>query len=176
MAAKRPRGSHKAGTNGTPFTQKRRERYLAVLEETGIKVVARREVGVSDTTVRNHRQRTEGFREAEEEALRMYRAGIEREIHRRGIDGVDEPIYWQGAVVGWVKRYSDRLLELHAKRHIPEYRTQVKVDQTNVNAELPLKDLARLSPESRRELRSILERERDRFSDEQVEEDPQEDA
>jgi len=164
-------GAHGPGTLGTPFTEDRRAIYLAALETTGIKITARREAGVTDTTVRNHRRKTEGFKEAEAEATRAYRARIEAEIHRRGIEGVEEPIYWQGEVVGHVIKYSDKLLELHAKRHIPEYRTQVKVDQTTVHAELPFKELESMSPESQRQLREILERERGRLDEDEKREE-----
>ena len=35
---------------------------------------------------------------------------IEAEARRRAVDGVDEPVYYQGKEVGTVRRYSDVLL------------------------------------------------------------------
>jgi len=61
-------------------------------------------------------------------ALKTYCEAVEAEIHRRAIEGVNEPVFYQGEVVGHVTRYSDRMLELHAKRHIPEYRERQQVD------------------------------------------------
>jgi len=45
---------------------------------------------------------------------------IRAELVRRAIDGIDEPIYHQGVIVGEVRRYSDRLLEFLARTRLPE--------------------------------------------------------
>ena len=45
---------------------------------------------------------------------------IEAEIIRRSIEGIDEPVYQGGRLVGFVRKYSDRLLELAAKAALPE--------------------------------------------------------
>ena len=50
---------------------------------------------------------------------------MEHEIFRRAQEGWDEPVYggrYRQEVVGSVRRYSDRLLELRAKALMPEYR------------------------------------------------------
>lgn len=46
---------------------------------------------------------------------------IRAEIRRRAIDGVEEDVYYQGDVVGQVRRYSDSLLAKLAEAHLPEY-------------------------------------------------------
>lgn len=148
--ASKPKRSSKSGLCQTPFRPERRATYLSVLQATGEKVLARAEVGVHGWTVSKLRESDPKFREAEEEAMRLYRAGIAEEIHRRAIDGVKEPIYWQGKVVGWIVRYSDTLLKFHAKRHIPEYRDSLKIDQkTAVSGSVDLRDLRDLPPEER---------------------------
>jgi hypothetical protein len=40
---------------------------------------------------------------------------LEREAWRRAVEGFDEPVHYQGEVVGYVKKYSDRMLELLLK-------------------------------------------------------------
>ena len=46
---------------------------------------------------------------------------------RRAIDGFEEPVFYQGAVVGAVRKYSDRMLELLLKGHAPEkYKDRVQ--------------------------------------------------
>ena len=158
-----------SGCNGTEFlgNPERVTLYLNVLEETGEHVIARREVGVSHATVNAARKKDKDFFEAEAEALRVYRAKLAMEINRRGFKGWDEPVYYLGKEVGYVRKYSDRLAELHIKRHCPEYRDRVQVDQTNVNADLPMKDLSKLSKESRADLRKILQREREKLKQEE---------
>lgn len=158
VATKRPRGKQKAGTLGTNFTEERRQRYLDELQEHGEPALARREVGITAEAVRQHRKKTKGFAEAEEEAMRVYRAGLALEIHRRGVEGVQEPIYWQGMVVGWVTKYSDRLLELHAKRHIPEYRDKFTVTNEHSGTIGLLSDLSGLPADVRRDLKKVLKK------------------
>lgn len=53
---------------------------------------------------------------------------IRAEIRRRAIDGVEEPVYHLGAIVGHVTKYSDRMLELMAKAQVPEYGDKTRVE------------------------------------------------
>lgn len=149
----------KPGPKGpTKFTEARRQEYLDRLKEVGEdgRVMARRAVGVTKATIVGYREKDPEFRELEEEALRIYRARIAEEIHRRGIDGVQEPIYHQGVVVGWVTRYSDKLLALHAKRHIKEYRDHYTVEQEHSGSINLLADLESLPADLRERLRGLL--------------------
>ena len=61
-------------------------------------------------------------------AKEFYREKISHVIHDRAIDGWEEPVYFQGVVIGHIQKFSDRLLELQAKRHCPEYRDKSQVD------------------------------------------------
>lgn len=63
-----------------------------------------------------------------EMAHEFYREKISHVIHDRAVDGWEEPVYYQGECIGHVQKYSDRLLELQAKRHCPEYRDKSQVD------------------------------------------------
>lgn len=153
------RGPNKAGNSSSKFTASRREKYLAILRDTGEPATARDEVGICYGTIVEHRRKTPGFRDDEEESLRQYRATIGKEIHRRAIEGVDEPVFYLGEVAGYVRKYSDRLLIEHAKRHVPEYREKIKIDQTGTLT-VGMADLGSLSEESRNDLRRILEREK----------------
>lgn len=47
---------------------------------------------------------------------------IRNELFRRAIEGVDEPVFHQGEIVGHVRRYSDRLLAKMADAYLPEFR------------------------------------------------------
>lgn len=63
-----------------------------------------------------------------DQALQDYRESLEAEVHRRAVDGWDEPVYQKGEMVGLIRRHSDRMLELLIKKNIPEYRDKVSVD------------------------------------------------
>ena len=146
------------GTVDKRFTSARQEKYLNALKEHGEEALARDEVGIHRETVKRHRLKTPGFNEAEEEAMRIYRARLAATVHRRGVDGVQEPIYWNGLVVGWVTKYSDRMLELQVKRHIPEYRDKVTVNQEHSGTVALLSDLSKLPPDIRTDLKAIIKR------------------
>jgi hypothetical protein len=45
---------------------------------------------------------------------------LEAECRRRGRDGVEDPVYYQGAVVGYHRRYSDACLLALLKAHRPD--------------------------------------------------------
>jgi hypothetical protein len=110
------------------FNGDRRATFLREYQETGLFNASARKAGVCAPTIRTARKEDAEFSAACDEALQNYREAIETEIKRRAIDGWLEPIYQKGEQVGEVRRYSDRMLELHAKRHIPEYRDKQSVD------------------------------------------------
>ncbi len=162
----RPRGSKNSpGMAGTAFTSERKQKYCAALQQHGEPALARATVGVSHATVYRHRLQDPDFRAMEDEALEQYRSSVHQAIHRRAIEGWEEPVYHNGVVVGSRRRYSDALLLAHAKRHSPElYGDKVKVDQTtHVDSGLGLA-LEQLGPESRALLRRVLELEADAAS------------
>lgn len=107
------------------------ERMLVFLEhvaKTGRRYEAALVAGVSYETVRRHRKANDFFAEAWETAVAIHRDGIDREIARRGIEGVDEPVWQKGEFMGYVRKYSDSLLLAHAKKHDPAYRDKAQVD------------------------------------------------
>ncbi len=65
----------------------------------------------------------EAFESAKGQALEV----IEAELHRRAVEGVEEPVGWyQGKPGGTVKRYSDNLLMFMLKKLNPAYRDKVE--------------------------------------------------
>jgi hypothetical protein len=56
---------------------------------------------------------------------------LEREAWRRGVEGIDRSIMYQGQVVASSKEYSNRLLELLLKAHGPaKYKERVPSDSS----------------------------------------------
>ena len=141
---------------GDPFTPARKEAYLEALAELGDHAFARLEVGVASRTVHAHRQQDSSFDQGCEDAMHRYRKQFIDEVVRRGVKGVERPVFHNGEVVGHVTEYSDKLLLEHLKVLDHRYRNHVNVE---VNAHLQTTDLQldKLQPESRVLLEQILE-------------------
>jgi hypothetical protein len=55
---------------------------------------------------------------------------IRDEVRRRAIEGWDESVYQRGQLVGHVRKFSDALLMMEAKRRDPSYRENPHVEVT----------------------------------------------
>jgi hypothetical protein len=125
-------------SNGIPLTPDRKAAFIVELGRHGIAARAARAASPQSSngalsTFKDERQRDPAFAVAWEEALETARAEIEHEIYRRSTEGVEEPVYggkYKETVVGTVRRYSDRLLELRARAMLPAYRDAASL---NVN-------------------------------------------
>lgn len=115
------------------FTPEKREELCEEISITGRIVKSSRKIGVDPSYVAVLRRQDKAFDQAVNEALAIYSEGLEEEAHRRGVEGVDEPVFgntgpFERGVIGHVRRYSDRLLELLLKKNNPAFRDHVKVD------------------------------------------------
>ncbi len=63
-----------------------------------------------------------------EEAKELYREKVSRAIHNRAIDGWLEPVFYKGSVIGYIRKFSDRMLELQGKKVDPAYREKGALD------------------------------------------------
>lgn len=154
----RPKGSKNSPlVKNQPFTRERQQLYCAELQRHGEPAAARVMVGLAESTVRHQETVNPEFASMVAEAMHIYRSRLAQEIDRRAVEGWDEPVYHMGMLVGYKRRYSDTLLLAQAKRHNPEYRDSIKVDQTtHVDGGLGLA-LEQLSDQSRELLRKIIE-------------------
>lgn len=89
--------------------------FLAALAETGILSRASEIVGVDRILVWRRRQTDPEFAKAVDEAIEMAADKLEAEARRRAIEGVEEPVYQGGQLVGTRVVYSDSLLALLLK-------------------------------------------------------------
>lgn len=156
------KGHNRPGADTRAFQGERRKLYLDELAKCGLRIVAQEKANVCSATVTKHRNEDPEFAQAEADAMEKHNAMVEGEVRRRGIEGVQEAIYWEGAVVGWKTVYSDKLLELYAKRRIREYNPRVEIDQnTNHGGSIAvgLADLSKLSADGRKLLRELLTKE-----------------
>lgn len=112
----------------TELTPEKREKFLAVLRETGSVSVAAAAAVVSRATPYNWRKADEDFAAAWDEALGTYVDSLEAEADRRGVVGVERPVFYAGQKCGTVRDYSDTLLIFRLKALRPEkYRERAAI-------------------------------------------------
>ena len=154
----------------TKFTDTVRQVYLDHLALTGERYGACRAAGMSYKQVSEYyltdgELYLEDFADARDEALAKFAELLAAEVRRRAVDGwiERELIDKDGKVVGHVKKYSDRLLELALKRENPAYREHVSVDSTlkadvKTQAQLPIPaDFKKLDRAGRDALRLVMD-------------------
>lgn len=120
------------------LSAQRKQLFLEELERHGVIARAARAASPHSTskngclqTFYDERARNAEFASAWDEAVAQAKGAIEHEIHRRAVEGYEEPIYggrYKEKIVGTVRKYSDRLLELRARALIPEYRDHRKLE------------------------------------------------
>lgn len=169
-------GAKCGNTLGMPFDKERKERFLEVIRKYGQRPLACIEIGVSSNTVTKHLKEDPEFREAFEEAHHVFRSQLVKEAYRRGVAGVDEPIFNRGRraldvhpedlekpeneqrlVPASIKRYSDSLLHALLKANLPEF-TDKQIVQS-IDAGAGNKDaIADLPPDKLEKLQKFLEK------------------
>ena len=108
-------------------------RFLRVLAATGSFEFAIHQSGISRGILRRKRERFPLFDKAVIEAHDYFKGAIlERAAVTRAIDGWNEPVYHQGVLVGYVRKFSDKLLSQLLDGQMPErYRKEAKGDTVN---------------------------------------------
>jgi len=154
------------------LTPERKALFLEALRDHGIVAEAARAASPHAgkwgalSTFKDERKRDQDFADAWDEAVEIAADAVERELHRRSVEGYDEPVIFKGELMETkegepltVRRYSDRLMELRIKALKPEkYRERYSVDST-VDATVLQGGLGAvddLSPESRKMLRELI--------------------
>lgn len=99
----------------------RQREFIALLAETGSVRAACRRLGVGEHHIYKLRQHPDAasFRKAWEAALDMGIARIEDVATDRALNGVEEPVYHAGEIVGARRVYNDRLLMFLLKNRAP---------------------------------------------------------
>lgn len=108
--------------------------YLETLVKTGRYTAAAAAAGVTRASASNYRAKYPEFEELCEEARARHWSYVEGEAERRALEGVEEPIIFQGAVVAVKRNYSDKLLVKILETHVPEYRPASSKVSVSVSA------------------------------------------
>lgn len=111
------------------FTGRRQMRFLEVLGQTGSVREACAAVGISRKTAYEYRNKGGAFAERWNDLRADLVEVLEAECDRRALKGVLEPVFYQGAKVGSVRRFSDVLLMFRLKGLKPEmYRENASIE------------------------------------------------
>lgn len=113
----------------TKRTPEMEDEFLRVLATGASIYKAARAAGVGRSTVYEWREADEYFRARWDDAVESGSDLMEDEAIRRGMSGIDKPVYYQGEVCGEVKEYSDTLLIFQLKARRREKYSE-KIDQT----------------------------------------------
>lgn len=153
--AKKTRG-RKRGRKSDNERAIAQEAFLAAFVETGIITIAAEEAGIDRKTVYDWQEHDEAFGFRFNEARERSNDYLRAEIHRRAVEGVEEPLVSNGHLVYEyepvltedgkpvldekgkpvmqrgaqlkLRKYSDTLLIFHAKARMPEYRERQQVE------------------------------------------------
>ena len=96
--------------------------FLKALCHTGIISLACRTARIHHTTVHYWLQGRPDFKAAYDEAIEIANDVVRAEIFRRGVIGVQKPVFYKGEIVGEVTEYSDNLLALLARSRMAEFK------------------------------------------------------
>lgn len=114
-----------------PVTDHEKALFLETYAKTGQLYHAAHVTGRAYETFKRMRNEDVVFDETVRMAGEMFNESLSTEIVRRARDGILVPVFSQqmGCVIGYQREYSDRLLEVEAKRRMPDqYRENMSLD------------------------------------------------
>ena len=128
-----------------------RDRFLRALLECGTIYRASVLSGVDRAAIYRTMRAEPDFKAAVIEAREMgkepYKDVLTEEVRRRGVDGIEEPVFYKGELVATVRKYSDNLLMFLLKREDPSYRDNYRAPDDD-SGQVAIRDvLAAIRPE-----------------------------
>ena len=110
------------------ITRPKKRAFLAAYAEVGNVSQAAKIAGIDRQTHYDWKRNDPDYAEAFQHAEEMAADRLEQEARRRAVEGVPEPVFYQGRQVGTVRKYSDSLLMFLLKGAKPE-KYMERVDQ-----------------------------------------------
>lgn len=111
----------------TAATAEKKKKFLELFRQTGNVTTAAEAIGLNRATPYKWREKDPEFAAAWDMAVEEAADRLEQEAWRRAVEGVEEPVYQGGKLVGKVRKYSDTLLIFLLKGNRPEkYADRVK--------------------------------------------------
>lgn len=102
------------------ITPQKKAAFLAALAATCSVRLACEAAGISRQTAYIWREVDDQFYKNWQQAKYYGAEALEDEAVRRGMEGYDEKVFYQGVAVGTIRKYSDKLLTLLLQGAIPE--------------------------------------------------------
>ncbi len=131
------------------MSKKKRRAFIAALAETGQVMVAAQAVGYATTQhLHKLRREDEDFAEQWDEALVSAGDTFKDEAVRRAREGVLEPDYYKGEIVGYTVKYSNDLLMFIIKQNDPSFRDTGRGGGVNINFGVALMPMQAKSDEA----------------------------
>lgn len=113
------------------IAHRKKRAFLAAYAECGTITHAAEAAGIDRRSHYNWLNDDPEYAEAFEQAKQMSIEALEKEARRRAIEGVQEPVYQGGKLVGHKRRYSDTLLMFLLNGLAPEkYKERKEVQHT----------------------------------------------
>lgn len=107
---------------------RKRDAFLAAFAELGTLTHAAARVGTGRSSHRYWMEHDPEYPGLFAEAAHQANDNLEREARRRGIEGVEKPVYQGKELVGTIREYSDTLLIFLMKGALPtKYRERVEI-------------------------------------------------
>ena len=110
--------------NQLKWTPEARETFIKVLRNTGNVSLAARAIGMHRRYMYDLKDADPEFALEWDDAVQEATDVLIEEARRRAARGVLEPVYYQGMVVGHIRKYSDVLLMFLIKARRKEYATE----------------------------------------------------
>lgn len=107
-------------TQNRPLTRARQRAFLVAFRTTGTIAATAKKAGVGRRTVYDWMAHDAAFKAKFDSADSDFCDAVEDEMIRRGLGGVDKPVFYKGVEVATVKEYSNDLLMFVAKARMPE--------------------------------------------------------
>jgi hypothetical protein len=127
--------------------------FLEAFSQCGTITHAAEAAGIDDSTyytwaTEGYAQYDPEFVKAMEKARKAATENLIKEARRRAVEGVQEPVFHKGEVVGYKRRYSDNLLMFLIKGEEPEkYADYSKVEKTGTTVIKFVHSVPRPEPE-----------------------------
>lgn len=105
--------------------------FLAAVARTGNVTVAAEIAHISRSAHYQWLEADPVYVEAFEDAMEQAAQRLEAEAKRRAVEGVEEPVFYQGKQCGVIRRYSDSLLMFLLKGALPDkYKERTSTELT----------------------------------------------
>jgi hypothetical protein len=134
-------------TSRKALSRRKQDIFLDLLAQTGSVIESAQAVGFTTTSyLHKLRKEDEDFAERWADAIAAAGDVLEQEAIRRARDGVMDPVFYKGEVVGHKLNYSDQLLMFLMRGNNPEKYNQKNGGDANVNIKFGVAVLPMTSP------------------------------